>query len=61
MLPEEGWSGYDTAVEIDTVRVVVVEVDSELYDTDDRIKTEDLIRKMLVKTDLENDIERLYE
>ena len=58
---EEGQSGYDTPIKSNTVRVVVVEVDGELYDTNDRIKTESLIRKMLVEVDREDDMEELYK
>ena len=47
----EGWSRYNTLRETNTIRVVVVEVDRELYDIDDGIKTEDSIRKMLIKVD----------
>ena len=41
--------------------MVVVEVDGELYDTDNRIETEDSIRKMLVEANLKDDIKGLYE
>ena len=60
-LLEDGRSRYDTPIKINTVRITIVEVDGKLYDTDDRIKTEDSIRKILVEIDLENDIEGLYK
>ena len=41
--------------------MAVVEVDDELYDSDNRIKTEDLIRRILVETDLEDNIERFHK
>ena len=40
--------------------MVVVKVDNELYDSDDKIKIEDSIRKILVKVDLEDIIKELY-
>ena len=41
--------------------MVVVEVDGELYDSDNRIKTEDSIRKILAEVDLKDNIEELYK
>ena len=60
-LLKEGRSGYDPHTENNTTRMVVVEVDGELYDTNNRIKTESLIRKILVEADREDDIEGLYK
>ena len=60
MFTKEGRSGYDTPKNIDQVRIIVVKVDSELYDLDDRIETEESIRKILIEKDLEGIIEELY-
>ena len=57
----EGRSGYNVLEETNIIKVVVIEVDRELYDTYDRIKTEDLIRKMLVEANREDDMDRLYK
>ena len=59
VIPEEGRSGYDAPIRLDTVRVAVVEVDGELYDTDDGIETEDSIRRMLAEADREDNMEEL--
>ena len=59
MISEEGRSGYDIPRE--TVRMVVVKVDGELYDSDGRIETEDSIKRILVEADLEEYIEELQK
>ena len=41
--------------------MVVVEIDGIFYDSDDRIKTEGSIRRMLVKTDLEDNMEGIHK
>ena len=41
--------------------MVVSEVDGELYDSDNRIETEESIRKMLIEADLRDNMERLYK
>ena len=41
--------------------MVVIEIDGKLYDTNDKVKIEDLIRKMLVEIDRKNNIKRLYK
>ena len=55
MLLEGGRSRYDTPIE--TVRMAIIEVDGILYNSDDRIEIEDSIRRMLAKTDLEDNME----
>ena len=41
--------------------MIVIEVDSELYNLDNRIKMEDLIRRILAEVDLGDNMERIYE
>ena len=40
--------------------MAVVKINGELYDSDDKIKTEDSIRKILAEADLEDTIKKLY-
>ena len=47
LLEEIGRLGYDIPIN-DTVRVAIIEVDGKLYDSNNRIKIEDSIRKILV-------------
>ena len=61
ILLEEKRLGYDTPRNTNQIRVVVVKINSELYDSDNRIETKESIRKMLAETDLEDNIERLHE
>ena len=41
--------------------MVIVEVDGKLYNTNDRIKTEDSIRKILAEVGRKDDIKGLYK
>ena len=58
---ESGWLEYDKPIENKQVRMVIVEINGELYDLDNKIKTEDLISRILTEADLEDNIERLYK
>ena len=60
-LLEEGRSGYNKPTETNQVRMAVVEVDGKLYDSDNSIKTEDSIRRILAEVDLEDNMKRLHE
>ena len=61
MFLKKGQSGYDTLKNTNQVRVIIVKINGKLYNSDDRIETKESIRKMLAETDLEDNIERLYE
>ena len=41
--------------------MVVVKVNGELYDSDDKIETEESIRKILVEADLKDIMKELYK
>ena len=60
MFSEEGRLGYDTLKNTNQVRITIVEVDGKLYNSDNRIETEDSIRRILIEVDLEDIIEELY-
>ena len=59
MFSEEGRLRYDTPKNINQVRMVIIEIDGELYDSNDRIEIEESIRKILAEVNLEDNIERL--
>ena len=55
---EELEKGYDLPLEESNVaRVVVVKVDSELYNTNDREENKELIRRILAKADAKGNID----
>ena len=58
---EEGRSGYDTPKNTNQVRMVVVKINGELYNSDNGIETEDSIRKILIEANLRDNMERLYK
>ena len=57
---KEGRSSYNTPENTNRVRIIVVEINRQFYDLDDRIETEESIRRILVIVDLKDSIEELY-
>ena len=61
MIPKEGRLGYNTPKNTNQVKMVVVEVNGKLYNSDNRIETEESIRRILIEADLRNNIKGLYK
>ena len=43
------------------IKIVIIKINGKLYDSNNKIETEESIRRILVEVDLKDNMERLYK
>ena len=60
MFEKVGRLGYKVFIN-NIIRVIIIKVNGKLYDSDNKIQIKDSIRRILIETDLRDNMERLYK